>query len=316
MPNTTDVATVPAPVNVVALDQENHALVAVINGAGPVPFDPVAGLAALPAGGGLVIADGNAWSVRNPLSASQYCWPTAAAREQFLAGLAARGYTAIHVANKLANTLYLREGLPQADAVLALSRYAHTQIARHGRFDSGHPVRDSRGDISFGQREQVTVAFLRLQNTGGYATAFTQEVITIAWHAFHALADSDPARSRALKKIFGLAQRTPALSSNGSPNKVTAVACCTHDPDTGTLRTHAGAPWGREFITRRIIGLSGAMRGTGALAPGNPMRAVLRALGRRHGEKINAGERSLTDAGVRILIRALQEHPQLPTARP
>ena len=316
------------PVHIVTLDQEQKALVAVINGSAPAVFDPAADIDRLPQGGGYVVADGNAWAVRNELSQSQYCWPTQDALDAFLNELSDRGYRAVTVANKLANTVYQRSEYDQADAVRALYDYVHAQTSvgkgrdlpgdpddqgqqvlgcgsctRHYAFDSGHPVRPARGDKSFGQRDIVSAHFLRVQNTDGYTSAFAQEIIDAAWHAL----DRDG------RKLFNLAIRTPTCSS---PNRLMAVASCTHDPFTGQLRTHNGQPWGVGFITRHVIGLSGAMRGTGEGAPGNPMRAVLRVLGRRHGDKVNREERAQMDRYVRVLIRAFQERGDIELAEP
>lgn len=325
------------PVNLIALDQERGGIVAVINGVAhwdpdtteisvddlslPHLFDPVRHLNQLPVGGGIVVADGNTWSVRNELSVSQYCWADEVSRADFIEALAERGYRAINVANKLTESLYRRNGLPQALAVVALYRYAHAQVSssrgrpsagqaaspsalpcgceEHWSFDSGYPVRPSHGDISFGMRRDVTQSFLRLQNNDGYQSAFAADVVDIAWTAL----------DREGRQCFNLKLTKPTCDSR---NRLMAVAACTHDPDTGQMRTYQGKPWGVGFITRHIIGLNGTMRGTGLRSPGNPMRAVLRVLGRRHGAKVNRDERAALDRATRTLIRALQQHPMIP----
>ena len=88
----------PPIASIVTLDQEQGAIVDVINGVRawsrtrPVAdgsarasatsslglFDPETDLEAL-LGDGLVIADGTAWSIRNDLPVSQYCWENAMA---------------------------------------------------------------------------------------------------------------------------------------------------------------------------------------------------------------------------------------------
>lgn len=312
--------------NIVALDQEQGGILAVVNGASPALFDPLdpAHLAGLPAGGGYVVADANTWAVRNQFSQSQYCWATEPARAAFLAALAALGYRSMVVANKLANSLYVSSGHSQADAVIALYDYVHHQIAdpkgrpmpvgtgpvlgcgactHHWSFDSGHAVRPTAAatiDISCGQRKLVARDFLVAQNDGGYVSAFADDAIAIAWAAL----------DRPGRAALNLKKTRPEAA--GSRNRLLAVAVCTHDPATGVLRTHQGRPWGVGFITKRVIGLCGTMRGTGERAPGNPMRAVLRVLGRRSGTKANPAERAVTDRAVRTVIRALQQHPVLP----
>ena len=309
------------PHNIVALDQERKAIVAVVNGGMPVIFDPVRDVANLPTGGGYVVADANVWAVRNDLSKSQYCWETEADRDAFVNALESAGYRAIVVANMLAKTLYMRQGLPQSDAVRALYTYVHDQVSSpkgrsaaplttslgcgtctyHWTFDSGHPVRPPAAgsvDQSFGQRRIVARDFLRLQNDGGYESDFAQDALAVAWAAW----------TPEQREAMGLKKTRPT----GQANRVAAIAVCTHDPDTGQLRTHEGAPWGRNFIMRHLIGLNGVMRGTGPLAPGNPMRAQLRLCGRRHGAKTNRESRALMDQAVRVAIHALQQHPVLP----
>lgn len=302
------------PEHVIALDQENRGLVAVIDGAIPVPFDPHSSLGALPVGGGYVVADQNAWAVRNPRSQSQYCWDTQADLDQFLDELAVRGYRAMAVANKTANNLYVRARLEQADAVIALADHVHRKIGSpaagpgniawcgciaHRTFDGGSrvlPGKVATIDRSFGQRTLVVDDFLVLQNRpGGYTSAFMDAALAIAWGAL----------DREGRDLLGMLKtRCEAKSLN----RVAAIAVCTHSPWTGGLRTHGGAPWGVGFICDRVIGLNGAMQGTGAGAAGNPMRAVLRSLGKgKSPEKLGP-----TDRAVRTVIRALQAHPALP----
>lgn len=305
--------------NIVTLDQEKRGLVAVLDGADAVPFDTTLDLDLLPVGGGLVIADANVWSVNTGKSQSQYCWPTSESRETFLAALAERGYTAVLVPNVLANRLYLAYGFKQADAVSALYAYAHDQVRRpvrdgepqascgcthHGTFDSGHPVRESAGDNSYGVRAEATDAFLFLQNSGGYESPFAEAVTRLAWENL----------DRAGRDLFSIQVRTPTCKA---PARLMAVAACTHDPLTGQLRTHQGRPLGKQFITRRVIGLNGMMRGTGEGAPGNPMRAVLRirgirSVGRKHA--VDKEARAELDRYVGQLITLLQRHGDLPAA--
>lgn len=311
--------------NIVTIDQENHAIHAVVNGAATVVFDPAADLDTLPAGGGYVVADGNTWSVRNERSQSQYCWDTETDLAEFITALGSRGYRAVTVANKLANTLCTTYQVAQADAVRALYFYVHDQVSQptgraepdqlgtasgplvcgctsHSSFDSGHSVRlgPPRGDASFGARAQVTSSFLVLQNTGGYDSPFADAVVAVAWDALDG-------RGRAL---FNMLAKSPVCHV-ANRNRLMAVAVCTHDPATGALRMHGGRRWGLAFITGRVIGLNGTMRGTGDRAPGNPMRAVLRVLGRRSGAKVNRAERAELDRHVGVLIRALGTHPVL-----
>jgi hypothetical protein len=61
---------------------------------------------------------------------------------------------------------------------------------------------------------------------------------------------------------------------------------------------------GTNFIIRHVIGLNGMMTGTGSRSPGNPMRAVLRSLGRGNDPK----ERAERDRLVPVLIRAFRKH--------
>lgn len=323
------------PRNLVALDQEDLVLVAVINAerhwdpGAPASddhpadvFDPWRHLEQLPDGGGLVVGDANVWGVRNGLSVSQYCWPSDAERARFVAALAERGYRAVVIANKLAQTLYQRAGIPQSQAVVALADYLHAQVAgegpgelwcgcaTHREFHSGHAVRAPRGDRSFGQRDVVVRDFLRLQNQWGYDTAFAEDVVAIA--------DAVLARDdRSLRPLRGqlMLKKTRPECDVAKRNRLMAVAVCTHDPQTGARREHAGRPWGVDFITRRVIGLSGATRGTGANAAGNPMRAVLRSLGRRPGTPgrgaVDRAARADLDRAVRLLVTALLQHPDL-----
>lgn len=320
------------PRNVVALDQEGRGLIACVNGSPTEPFDVATGIAALPAGGGWIVADVNSWSVRNELSASQFCFPDTAALETFLKEAAAAGWRCMSVTNHIARSLYTREGLPQTAAALALHRYVHRQVTGlercprrpgieagrtvasstapgalacgcvvvSGHLDAGRlvTVGERRGDNSQGMRRRVTVDFLRLQNDGGYESGFAQDVITIAWNGLD---------SRG-KDLFHLKKRTPTCDS---PNRLMAVAVATHDPATGAIRTYQGRPWGRKFIVHNILGLNGRMKGSGASGAGSPMRAVLRILGRRHGDRIDVAERAELDRYVRDLVRLLQQHPRL-----
>jgi hypothetical protein len=298
------------PAHIVTLDQEQRGLVAVVDGGPTRPFTPAVDLGDLPDGGGLVVADRNTWAVRNPRSQSQYCWGSQRELDDFLLELAVRGYRAVSVANKHANTLYVRFGLPQTDAVTALALHVHASIAepappgsdptfacgcaRHRSFDGGSTVTPGSSgtiDRSFGQRAVVANDFLVLQNrAGGYDCPFVDGAVNVVWAGL----------SGDQRDLLGLKKTRPEAKL--SRNKVAALAVCTHDPRTGKRRTHNGGPWGVGFICDRVIGLNGTMRGTGPRAPGNPMRAVLRNLGRgRHPERLNA-----VDTAARAAIRALR----------
>lgn len=318
------------PDNIVTLDQEGRGLVAVVNG-GPVRDFHPDDVDDLPAGGGYVVADANVWQVRNDRSQSQYCFADVDTRDRFIAELEARGYRARLVSNKHAQTLYVRRQMAQADAVVALYDEVHRQVravdgapivvpgepllgcgtcTSHTTFDGGRRVRD-RGDHidrSFGQRARVVDDFLLLQNAGGYDSAFLDAAVEAVWSHL----DRD---QRALLNM----KKRVARCHPKDRNRLASIVVCTHDPITGELRRHDGAPWGRAFITRRVIGLNGTMRGTGPRTPGNPMRAVLRILGRRSwtakANKIDRAERAALDACVRAAIRALQAHGTLPAVR-
>lgn len=283
--------------NVVALDQENGVIVAVVNGDKSTIFDPKH--FSLPNGGGVVVADGNVWKERNSTSTSQYCWKTKEDRKAFLELLEQSGYRAIQVSNKLASDvmyMYPQYEMKSEHAVAALYDYVREQTNKTGRFDSGHPVRESRGDISHGERAIATNLFLRLQNEYEYNTPFIEDVIRIAYSALN----------RNDRSLFDLKKTKVKV---GSPRRLAAVAVCVWD-ENGSLRMYKGKPWGIGFITRRIIGLSGVMRGTGDTAPGNPMRAALRFIGGRSRKKnkVNPEQRSRLDKCVRILIRAFDKN--------
>ena len=279
--------------NVVAIDQEVRGLAVVTNG----KRSQIAGIdeLQLPKGGGVVVADSNVWSASNGLSQSQYCFDSLEERQKWLEHFASLGYKSLSVSNKYAKTQYIRRGIPQADAVEALYDEVKSQIEDNGRFDAGKPVRESRGDVSYGQREKVVHDFLVMQNSGGYESKFLENAVKIAWNAL----------DKRGKQLFNLKITKPEATS---PNRVSAVVVTTHDPATGKRREHDGKPWGVNFITRRILCLNGMMQGVGTLSPGSPMRAVLRILGRRHGEKVNAAERAELDKYVKVLIKAFQEH--------
>lgn len=280
-------------INVVTIDQEEKGFAVVVNGTRTQvkSLDSVK----LPKGGGVIVADSNVWSVNNGLSQSQYCFDTPEARQDWLDATAAAGYKSISVSNKFALTQYSKRGMKQADAVEALYDEVIEQIDENGRFDSGKPVRETRGDVSYGMREVVSRDFLLFQNSGGYDSEFLQNAIQIAWNAL----------DREGKQLFNLKLTKPATTS---PNRISAVLVCTHDPATGERREFNGKPWGKRFITRRILCLNGMMQGTGSLSPGSPMRAVLRILGRRWGEKVNREERAALDRHVKVLIDAFQQH--------
>ena len=281
--------------NIIAVDQELHGLAVVKNGKRTQidSFDDLK----LPKGGGVIVADGNAWSIFNGKSKSQYAFDTAEDREKFLADAADQGYKSISVSNKYARLQYLKTGHSQPDAVEALYAEVKSQIKTIGRFDSGKPVRENRGDVSYGMRDMVSQDFLLLQNSGGYESDFMKSAVEIAWNAL----------DKRGKQLFNLKIRTPETSS---PNRLAAVLVCTHNPETGERREHNGKPWGMGFITRRILCLNGTMQGTGSLSPGSPMRAVLRILGRRHSGNglINRDERAEMDRYVKTLIREFQKH--------
>jgi hypothetical protein len=297
--------------NIVALDQEQHAIVAVINGAATTMFDPANDLDQLPDGGGVVVADENVWAVRNPLSQSQYCWTDHDTLDEFLNQLTDRGYHAVSVPNRAARNMYVRARYDQADAVRALAEHVHDRVAdghtdgplwcgcrAHRRYDGGRPVRSAarnRCDRSYGQRGDVVTDFLHLQNDIGYDNAFLDAAVDIV----HAALTPDQ------RDLLNLLKRKPCAKNR---NRVAVVAVCTHDPWTGQLRTHNGQRWGRSFIRERVLGLNGTMQGVGARTAGNPMRAVLRSLGRgKKPERLNA-----TDRAVHAALVALQQHPQLP----
>lgn len=304
----------PSNRNVIALDQEKRGIVAVVNGAAQVAFDPDRDLARLPAGGGWVVADINTWAVRNDYSQSQYCWADGASLDAAVAALAEAGYKAWVVDNKLTNDLYRRAGLPATHAATALYGYARAQIDRLGRLDTGHPVRVGRHDViidrSFGQRERVVRDFLRLQNFDEYANDFMDDAVAIVAGALEP--DDRP--------LLNLNKRG-ATTGAKSRNRVAAVAACTHDPATGLRRRRDdGELWGTTFITRRVLGLHGVARGTGLGGAGTPMRAVLRLRGNRNDipnakgniTRIDRDERRRADRAVLVAIRALQAHDLRP----
>lgn len=282
--------------NIVAIDQEIRGLAVVINGERTqiANFEDLA----LPFGGGVIVADSNVWAVGNGLSQSQYCFVSEDERDKWISFFAGLNYDSISVSTKYAKVQYMKRGTSQADAVDALYLAVKEQVDDVGRFDSGKPVRETRGDTSYGQRDIVVKDFLRMQNSGGYDSEFLDKAVKIAWDAL----------DKEGKKLFNLKITKPEASS---PNRISAVLVCTHDPATGLRREHDGKPWGSKFIVRRILCLNGMMQGTGTLSPGSPMRAVLRILGRRWGDKINAEERSALDRQVKILIRAFQQHEKI-----
>jgi len=276
--------------NVVAIDQENKTLVMMVNERDHVePFD----VGKLPPGGGIVVGDGNCWKPSNGKSKSQFM--TQAELDDLTAKLRANDYQPITVANKLASTVQQQSIYGQDDAVIALNEYAVAQVARNGSFDSGHEVRASRGDLSHGERDKVTGDFLTIQNSGGYESPGMEDIVNIAWVTL------DPEDY----SMFNLQVRNPICTS---PNKLAAIAVAVYDPWTGQLREYNGKPWGTGFIVRRVIGLNGVMRGTGKEAPGNPMRAVLRKLGRAHGDKIDRNARAHLDYLVRDMILAFRSY--------
>lgn len=279
-----------------AVDQEDGGLVYTTDGLSYEELIPEKFLAMLPAGGGIVVGDGNCWGVQNEVSVSQFGWKTKDDRASFLAALAAKDYKAVTIPNKLANTLFQRYSLTQAEAVLALWLFTEKQVTEHESFDSGHEVRPPQyenNDNSYGERVPVVRDFLRVQNAGGYASPFAEDVIHIA---FKALGKDD-------RPLLDFAK---TIEKIGSPRRVMAIAVCVFDPFTGELRTHNGRAWGTGFIVHRIIGLNGMMTGRGVKAPGNPMRAALRVTGKRHGDKVNCEERSHFDKLVRHLIAAFR----------
>lgn len=247
----------------------------------------------LPDGGGIVVGDGNCWKPNNGRSKSQFM--TQAELDELTAALRAKGYRPITVANKLANTVQVQSPYSKDEAVIALNEYAVELVRRTGSFDSGHEVRASRGDISFGERTTVVNDFLTIQNNGGYDSPWMEDVIQIA---FDTLSKEDRPLFRLKKTICQVT----------SPRALAAIAVAVYDPWTGQLRTYNGKPWGMGFIVRRILGLNGVMRGTGVLAPGNPMRAALRYVGKRYGDKIDKASRAKEDKLTRVLIRAFQSH--------
>lgn len=310
--------------NIVTLDQEGKGLVAVVNGGAPVVFDPTAGAAGLPSGGGYVVADANVWAVRNERSQAQFCWATDAELAWFVESVRAAGYQERVVSNTLAKSAIIRYGYSQAEAVCALWQLVHDQVCAagvrdegavagvfgcgrkcvHGRYDGGHRVRLGRSepvDRSFGERDRVVDSFLMVQNTpGAYESGF---VAAAAQIAFDALDRHDRPLLNLNKTKVGTQSR----------NRVVALAVCTHDPLTGERRMFEGRPWGSGFIFGRVIGLNGVMCGTGLRTAGNPMRAVLRGLGRRRtADAVDREARAAIDRAARLVVRALQEHATLP----
>lgn len=297
--------------NIVALDQEQGGIVAVVNGSEPFQFHADE-LGCLPPGGGWVVADVNTWAVRQPLSLSQYCWESQAQRDHFVEELSALGYVARGISNQLANRLYRNAGMSACDAVRALARHVHTAVASdsgpgglwcgtcgsHQRFDGGRTIRqgpDMTVDRSFGVRAEVSAAFLRIQSDLGYRCAFVDAAVTAVWEGL----------TPTQRDLMNLRRRTPTAVH---PGRVAAVAVCTHDPSTGRLRIFEGRPWGVRFICRRVIGLNGQMTGTGPSAAGNPMRAMLRAVGLGRRSDLLAE----MDRAVVAAIWALRGVPQLP----
>ncbi len=288
--------------NIVAVDQEIHGLAVVINGK-RTQIKSFYDLE-LPKGGGLLVADTNVWAVHTGLSVSQYCFDSKEDRVKFLEQAEDLGYKSISVSTKYAKVLYQKHNYSQADAVEALYDEVEDQVNNTGRFDSGRPVRESRGDVSFGMRAEVVKDFLMMQNELGkkYDSDFMDKAVDIAWHAL----------DKEGQKLFKMKIRTPECNLDNR-NRIAAVVVCTHDPATGERRMHNGKPWGIRFITRRILCLNGMMQGTGALSPGSPMRAVLRMLGKRNRKKgtINSAERAALDNQVKVLIRAFQQHEHI-----
>lgn len=321
------------PTNIIALDQEEGGLVAVVNGVRyPDLFHPASDagttlLAVLPAGGGLIVADTNAWQVRNELSVAQFAWSDYEDLTRFLAGAGERGYACRSIPNRLARTLYLRAQLPTTHAAEALYRYGVTQVqcSPGATFDAGQPVRitSTGSDNSFGHRAGVVRDFLRQQNLYAYDTPFGDDVVTIARASLSR-------RELALLNV-SISKDGSASCTGSKRNRLIAVAVCTHDPETGMRRGYEGRPWSGNFIVRRLLGLNGTTSGVGTRTAGNPMRATLRMRSQRaislHDvkdpvtkkatgatelrNKINAAERRESDAAVRALIRALQAHPRV-----
>lgn len=288
-------------INIIAIDQENHAIACTLDGEKWETFpaaDAALAVNDFPPGGGIVVGDGNVWTIRNESSISG-TWASDTERATFLTALRENSYRAITVANKLANTMQHKYGLEPCDAVLGLWRDVYDKVEKFGQYDSGHEVRALKyPDISFGERNKVSRDFLRIQNNGGYESTFMEDAVAVAWEV---LEDSD-------RKIFNLCKTKPSLS--GSPRTIAAIACAIYNPWTGKLREYRGKPWGVHFITRNVLCLNGMMRGKGEHAPGSPMRAVLRATGRRDGKRypVNQDERSRMDFCVRVLIRGYQNH--------
>ena len=280
--------------NILAIDQEDGGVVATSDGVTTFPWEYV-----LPDNGAwLIVGDLNTWAVHNIKSRSQYVWESKEQLEAFCAAVTAAGGVCRSVHPKHARTIRQSIGLDKAEDVLALWRYAEEMIRRTGRFDTGtNPL--SVGVVSNQAardvRDTVVHDFLTLQEAE-YGGEFMRTATEIA---FLALAPEE-------RVLFNLCKTKPSTTS--SPNRIAALAVCTHDPETGELRKHNGAPYGKNFIIRHVIGLSGAHRGTGPTAAGNPMRAVLRKLGRDWGDKIDKEERSAKDRCSGKIIQALQAH--------
>jgi len=282
------------------MDQERKGLDVIVNGADPIYVTDPHSLI-LPSGGGVIVADGNVWGLPNGLSVSQFVWTDKEDRNDFIESAVAQGYACRSVNTKYAEGLYKIRKMEPEDAVIALYDKVKASYDEKGRYDSAKAVRDSRGDISFGQQQIVVGDFLRIQNLDNYDSDFMRNGIQIAWDAL-----DKPGR-----EMFGMTKTLPKMGANKTPNRIAAVLACTHDPATGERREFNGLPWGKQFIIRRVIGLSGMMRGTGPTAPGNPMRAVLRILGRRSTNSINVEERKQMDKYVAQLIDAFQQHPTI-----
>lgn len=77
--------------NIVTFDWEDRGLVAVVNGAAPVPFGPAADLGLLPAGGGVVVAEAAVWAVRTGLAEADGPWTSTVELDGFLAALHVAG---------------------------------------------------------------------------------------------------------------------------------------------------------------------------------------------------------------------------------
>lgn len=174
-------AMAPGP-NIVALELEGRALVAVINGEEPQPFEPSAADDILPAGGGLVLAAAQIWKARNNLEESERPWADSGELGVFLEALHGAGYEARTVSEQRARKICKSARGARHDPA-KLAAYAHDAVAvsgegalwcgswdHHESFGEGSVVLAAAGSSELGvatftptaryhQDERPTVAF-------------------------------------------------------------------------------------------------------------------------------------------------------------